>query len=307
VGWADFATSRAGLVWSDNGELTVLPSLGEGVQVSSQRINNSGEVLVAGAGNGRQLSYVWDAARGYRQLAQPVGMHDSYGYDINDAGQVVGIAASSLSDGSPYHAVLWSGLNDALDLGGLPGATNNYAMAINAASAVVGQSWEAAGIRSFIWTASEGMRNLALLIDGVDPLAGRLGSLAMRDINDGGQILGSALIDGQRRALLLSPVPESGTALMLAMGLTPVACIVRRREAVGCRHRAPNRKCEQALVKARTAAWIFLNRLPVANCAVKLSKLITDNGSQFADRFTSRKRAPKGRLKLYEVPIPPDC
>jgi transposase InsO family protein len=38
----------------------------------------------------------------------------------------------------------------------------------------------------------------------------------------------------------------------------------------------------------------FLNRLTQA-APMKITKLLTDNGSQFTDRFTSKKRAPTGR------------
>jgi probable HAF family extracellular repeat protein len=99
-------------------------------------------------------------------------------YDINDAGQVVGLSYTAGDDA--YHAFLWTPGQGIQDLGTLGGSTS-IASAINEAGQVVGESATASGRRAFLWTPGQGMQDLGTL-GGVYSVA--------TDINDAGQVVG---------------------------------------------------------------------------------------------------------------------
>ena len=95
--------------------------------------------------------------------------------------------------------------------------------------------------RGFWWSADQGMVDLNdLVLDAAGWQMQRA-----RSINDQGQVLANALnASGQVRAVLLSPVPEPSTALMLLAGLLavpPTAGVLRRRAATRATGRASAR------------------------------------------------------------------
>ncbi|KAB8316387.1 DUF3466 family protein [Tolypothrix campylonemoides VB511288] len=105
-----------------------------------------------------------------------LGQPFTFGYGINDAGQVVGSSGIV-----PNRAFLWNSSSGMTDLGTLPGGTNSYAYDINNAGQVVGSS-DGAG---FLWTSSTGMTPL--------------GTSTANAINNAGQVVG-----GENRAFLWS-------------------------------------------------------------------------------------------------------
>jgi probable HAF family extracellular repeat protein len=120
----------------------------------------------------------------------------SFGYDINDAGQVVG--SGYTSDNAAEHAFLWTPGQGMRDLGTL-GGTSSGASAVNNAGQVVGQSGRpTGGSHAFLWTPSGGMQDLGSAWWGGGPLgveaeAAKSGAV---DINDAGHIVGwSELFD----------------------------------------------------------------------------------------------------------------
>ncbi len=131
-----------------------------------------------------------------------LGGRNSEGWDINDAGQIVGSAETTLvpeGESSPQHAFLYEG-GVMKDLGNL---TSEYttAYAINQDGVVVGQSGTA-----FIYLRGE-MIDLNTLVR----LPAGYSLIAAFDINDAGQILArAALGDDWEHWVRLTPVAPLG-------------------------------------------------------------------------------------------------
>jgi probable HAF family extracellular repeat protein len=122
---------------------------------------------------------------------------------VNNAGQVAGISDAP----NGQHAFLWQAGRGMMDLGELPqGNGYSIAWALNERGHVVGVSDSAHGLSAFVWSPESGMWDLNDLIDPSDPLKPQTSFSAAYDINDRGQIVGSAFINGVTRAYLLTPV-----------------------------------------------------------------------------------------------------
>ncbi len=153
----------------------------------------------------------------------------SQGFDINAGGQVAGL--SSTTD-SLQHAFLWTpttpgGQSGTMtDLGTLGGTYSN-AQGINVSGHVTGSSTGNGDIDlyAFLYTPQNGMVNLNSLIDPQSGWELSTGSA----INDAGQVTGIGLMGGQRRAFLLTPVPEPASLVLAFLCLTIVAVLRFRR------------------------------------------------------------------------------
>lgn len=144
---------------------------------------------------------------------------DSAGTDINDLGQVAG-----WSGNRPF---LYSG-GSMLDLGAL-GAYGGHANALNEDAVVVGYSASSltpggTGVHGFLW-ADGTMADLNTLL--ANPAGWEITNA--QDINEAGQILGTACLSGSCASVLLTPVPEPATGLMLLAGLGTLAARGRRQ------------------------------------------------------------------------------
>lgn len=141
-----------------------------------------------------------------------LGGDGSDGFDVNNAGQVTGEAAT---DTGHWHAFLYS--NAAMvDLGTL-GGLSSLGASLNNKGEVVGTSatTEQRSYHAFLYHNGV-MRDLNELIN---PALGVTLTEAL-DINDKGQIL--AVGDMPTQNFLLTPVPEPGTIALLLAGLLSV-------------------------------------------------------------------------------------
>lgn len=98
----------------------------------------------------------------------------------------------------PATAFRWSSLGGMRDIGGLPGATNSYATAINDAGQVVGYSEFAATERAFLWSPTGGMTDLGIPQGTVSARA--------TAVSAGGVVVGwGTMRNGMTRAFIWTP------------------------------------------------------------------------------------------------------
>lgn len=220
-------------------------------------INSAGKVSGTQYINGEGYGYT--SFNGVTTALPTLGGSRSYASGMNEAGVVAG--AAETADGS-FHAILHddSGL---LDLGTLGGSNWNEATDVNDAGTAVGYAEFGENYRAFIYangalqplgTFAPGGRSIAMAINNLDQVVG-YGSITflysggvtydlnklvpagsgllintVYDINDGGQITGSACGTGVGCVgVLLSPVPEPATGLMLLAGLALLHRLRRAR------------------------------------------------------------------------------
>ena len=166
------------VTWQNN-TLIDLGTFG-GVRSVANSINDNGDIVgtvyISSSGGTR-------AFLRQNEIATTFGLKAT---DINNKGQIAGFASASPSG---YHANLWEGNTNA-DLGTIEGGSYSEAWGINENGDIVGKSYTSSGnYRAFIWQNEEmtALSNLGM------------GSVA-RSINDNGQVVGYALINGYARA-----------------------------------------------------------------------------------------------------------
>lgn len=138
--------------------------------------------------------FSWSAGGGFSDIGH-LGGGSSWARAVNEAGAIAG---SSLTGSGYLHAFLHAG--GMIDLGSLGG--NSAAYDVNSSQHAVGYSYDAQGrSRAFIWRGGI-MFDLNTLID---PEIGWTLEAAY-GINDRGQIVGTGLWDGDRRAFVLDPL-----------------------------------------------------------------------------------------------------
>ncbi len=205
------------VIWS-NGAVTVLPVIPISGHIVSYAngINNSGQVVGENIWFGDDQGFLWSngtmtnlgafvpfAINNYGEF---VGWDfpgaNSVGLSINDFGQVTG--SFNLSDGISFHAFLRSGgiTTDLNTLGGM----NSVGKSINNKGQIVGYSSRADGsISPFLWSNGTMTDLNSLITDSGWTLVpgSKLEKIA---INDNGQIAATGIKNGERHALLLTPV-----------------------------------------------------------------------------------------------------
>jgi probable HAF family extracellular repeat protein len=158
-------------------------------------INNAGTVVGQQYDPSRGF---YRSANGAAQLLAGIGGPGSVPLDINTAGTIVGWSQAAPSD-QPWHATLW--YNGApQDLGTL-GGTSSVAIAISddLTPRVVGRADTRRGQHAFVWTQSEGMKDLGL------PKGRSFGQAW--DINSSGWIVGETSTPSGRTVATLWKLP----------------------------------------------------------------------------------------------------
>jgi len=188
---------RHAFLWS-SGIMTDLGDLfGTYTFSAASSINDNGEVVGYFSSLGTR-GFLWRNG-----AMQELGGLSSDPRDINNQAQVVGSHAVMHPVQRIYvkHATLWSG-GEMRDLGTLPGFDGSEAVAINDSTQVVGISTALDRQRAFRWTISEGMVDLNTLI----PMNTGWLLEEASDVNERGQIVGTGVKNGQKRAFLLNPI-----------------------------------------------------------------------------------------------------
>lgn len=238
VGASDTSPTQA-MLW-DGTTATVLGALPSTTGTVAWDINESGRVVGHGVrAGGSYTALLWENGNTTEIGDLAGGAYDSIAAGINDLGQVVGTGTVATSaGGSASHAFLWD-RGVMTDLGDLPGGNDlSVGLDINNAGQVVGYSSADFIDHGFLWDLGT-MFDLNMLIDDADPLKSVTEIRMAYSINDRGQIAGWAIIQGQGRAVLLSPVssplavPEPKAWLLVFTGLGLLLPAALRRQRFG--------------------------------------------------------------------------
>ena len=157
-----------------------------------------------------------------------LGGTSSYGWGINNNGQVAGysyIAGSNVS-----HAFIADG-SGMTDLGTL-GGTHSYGWGINDSGQVVGYSSTVTGSNAAFFYDGSSMLDLCMMTDCAS--SGWSNFTAAYGINNNGDITGYGTIDGQQHAFLLtniSAVPVPAAVWLFGSGLLGLIGVARRKSA----------------------------------------------------------------------------
>lgn len=154
-------------------------------QQEAGTINSNGVVAFTTA-NAASRAYIWNPDTDFLSLLS--GSEASFAKDINNNNTVVGWHAWTFAD--PIHAVVFP----ANDLGTLPGDIRSEARSVNDVGQVAGFSYSSTGLaRGFLTGGGT--------LNDIGPFRDVLGTGI--DINNAGRIVGTQMISGAERAVLL--------------------------------------------------------------------------------------------------------
>lgn len=222
VGTAGSGAATRAVLWDPLLGLQTLPGAtgpGEGIA-----INAAGQVLARDMGE----VVIWSAGGGVTRLGPLLlpGGTASFPVDLADDGTVLGATAYTADTAAPYLRDPAGGL---IGLGMMPGTTETWPVAMNAAGQVVGSAggFGAACCTVFLWDPATGYRDLNALV--ALPPGWRIDSVA--GINDRGQIVGQAWTGSVLKPVLLSPVtaPLPAAGALMAAALAGLAVLRQRR------------------------------------------------------------------------------
>lgn len=250
IGQVAFCSTSSGLyLWTDG---TLVQVVAPGTPAHVLGLNDSGVVV---GSYGSMNAVLGDAFSWQDGTATKLGStyQTSAAYDVNNSGLIVGWV--SAVDGKA--AVTWQ--NQVMTtLPNVPGMWRSVALKVNNRGQVAGYSytstgtevvafWKDGGVLDLgagptprdmndngqiltstrIWEEGTGWVSLTSLMDPASPYSGYISAY---HINNRGCIIGSGHnVDGTTHSLLLTPVPEPTSLLVLASGLGLLAPLVRRR------------------------------------------------------------------------------
>ena len=190
----------------------------------------AGNMNFAGTTYDPARAYKFGGETGFLQL-NDLGV-ESFALGMNELNHAVGSVRSATHE----HATLWEFIA-LTDLGTL-GGVNSRAFGINNVDQIVGESDTSNGMNhAFLWESGT-MTDLNDLL----PANSGWELNDARDINEDGAIVGSATINGQTHAFLLSPagptIPTTSEwgLVALTLALLTVGTIVLNRRCGGIKH-----------------------------------------------------------------------
>ena len=218
-----------------------LGGLGSNAGVYPNGINSHGDVVGTSFHFGMQVAFLYTDADGMQVAGGTPSSSRTYlGYDVNDTGRIVGysspigafisgpggVGAGALGTGWAYainnadqvtgstgafdansHLFRYTPGVGVADLGALPGG-ETVGLDINQAGQIVGKGKANDGTdHAIYWTESDGLQDLN---DLISPDLGWELQVA-NGLNDSGSIVGTGSINGQQRAVLLTPFSGTDT------------------------------------------------------------------------------------------------
>lgn len=202
---------RGDVVWARGNTPMLTDASGATVALNingvATRITNDGTILSVTSGpaeeGGRTYAILYLPGGSTEQVELAGNYVDAYG--INEQHDVVGAVSAG-----PQTLAFWyhDGTFDVLPLLTTDGQA--WAEGINAHGLIVGVAMDAAGANAAgtIWRDGRPVDVNTL----IDPALGWTVTRLL-DVNDSGVIVGEGYINGEERAVILTPVPEGGTAV----------------------------------------------------------------------------------------------
>jgi probable HAF family extracellular repeat protein len=212
----------------NSGGMIDLGTLG-GATSQARTINNKGLIVGwADTSSGTSHAFLYDGNGPMKDLGT-LGGSWSWAFSINDHGQIVGYSTYINDNPGPFgRAVLWNGNDPPKYLGSLGGETSG-ALDINNNGQIVGWAETSSSgndSHAFIYDGNGPMQDLNNMID---PASGWTLNVADA-INDQGQIACQGYKPGEGyRPILLTPVPEPSTMLLLLISFISLMLYARRK------------------------------------------------------------------------------
>lgn len=151
-------------------------ALAPGYGSNAHGISADGSVIVGGSSSpSGSHAYRWTQGTGMVDLGTLPNGVLSVAYAVSgDGASVVGMSYIGPTSPTDYRPFRWRSQGGMINLGLLQGGEYGWANAVNASGAiVVGQNWMGSDYAAFIWSESEGLRNLraVLISQGLDMTA----------------------------------------------------------------------------------------------------------------------------------------
>lgn len=174
-------------LWTPDGVAHNLGTPRREVDAGAFGVNNALTVV----GNSEGLPFIWTPTAGRQSLAGFPGSTYTEVRDINDIGQIVGIATLP-NDPLIPHPVIFDPVAGWADMGTLENGQNYSVAHVNNSSVAIGSyRWVSDNsVHSFVWRPTEGLSDLASAIDPSDPAAQtiRQSVLVVTDVSETGSI-----------------------------------------------------------------------------------------------------------------------